>query len=606
MKLKKLSIKGLKCYEDSGEIPFHNLTVFIGENDAGKSTIFDAIEIILNNKNPGDEDFRDDADAIQIELTLTPSSENVDISKFILDGELKIRRIIPKSESSKYFCYLEVYSDNELNNYNDLNAPELKALLERYGIDRKSNQAERKGAVEDYLKRHELPKTRIWQEIRYNSIVNHLPIFQRFSSSDYGNPEGIIRKTLEIVYRNSFYEKDEDGNEVLKESFQGLKRNITSDLDNKLENQLLGHIKKYKPEIDIIKGNYNIDFSRGLSFFGLNIIDASGKEKSISQIGEGSKKKIFLSILEWDAEINATADSNRFLIRGYDEPDSNLHYDAQRKMFYVIRDLAEDESLNIQSIICTHSLTMIDRAPANNINHVLRNEVEEKSRILYLDTDESEDIRQFLSKISEISGIKNSSIFYEKCFLLVEGESEQNAIPILYKTFTKKDLIEDGIVLINLQTNGQWSNALKFLHKNKKDCTILLLDKDTQFPNSKNQVTLSKLREVGFDDDFLENHCFFIGAKEFEDVFTNIQLKNTCTRAFVKDDESEWTINDFESIRNSVKFSKDLRRLISTLCKRNIGKPEIASEIAFDLTKEEIENIEILKNAFMKIQSIIE
>ena len=52
MRLKELIIKGLQCYNDSGKIPFHNLTVFIGENDAGKSTVFDALDFLLNNKMP--------------------------------------------------------------------------------------------------------------------------------------------------------------------------------------------------------------------------------------------------------------------------------------------------------------------------------------------------------------------------------------------------------------------------------------------------------------------------------------------------------------------------------------------------------------------------
>lgn len=607
MKISELAIKGFKCYEDSGNIPFHDLTVFIGENDAGKSSVFDALDIILGNKNPKVEDFRDDNEEVEIKMILIPSVINDENEQFILDGKITILRKISKTFVSQYYCHLDSFVDDNLNNYNHLSATNLKLLLEKYSLSRQPNQEARKLAICNFISENtELPKDNNWLEIRYNDIAKFLPMFQRFSSSDYGNPENIIRKTLDIVYRTAFYESDEDGNEILKPSFVDLKSNITSDLNNKLENQLLTHIKKYKPEINSIKGNYNIEFSRGLSFSGLNVIDVSGKEKSITQIGEGSKKKIFLSILEWDAEINLIKDSNKHLIRGYDEPDSNLHYDAQRKMFYVIRDLAEDPTSNIQSVICTHSLTMIDRAPAKSINHVLRNEIEEKSKITFLQTDDSDDIKDFLNQISEISGIKNSSIFYEKCFLLVEGESEQNAIPILYKKYVKRDLIEDGIVLINLQTNGQWNNALKFLQKNKKECTVLLLDTDTQFPTSKNQVTLPKLQEIGFDSDFLNNNCFFIGTKEFEDVFSDSQLKRTSDRAFTKDDNSPWAESEFQSIRSDDKFSKSLKRLISTACKTNIGKPKIASEIANDLAREEIENINVLRLFFEKVTSIIE
>ena len=185
-----------------------------------------------------------------------------------------------------------------------------------------------------------------------------------------------------------------------------------------------------------------------------------------------SKKKVFLSILEWDAEINIDSESRRNIIRGYDEPDAHLHYHAQREMFYIIKDLAEAEDSNIQSIICTHALTMIDRAPAKCINHIIKNN--NSSSVNFLTTDEDVDISEFLNQVSEISGFKNTNIFYEKCFLLVEGEGEENALPIMYKKCIGKSLIEDGIILINLQTNGQWSNALKFLNINKKSINSII------------------------------------------------------------------------------------------------------------------------------------
>ena len=128
----------------------------------------------------------------------------------------------------------------------------------------------------------------------------------------------------------------------------------------------------------------------------------------------------------------------------------------------MIQSLAENPESNMQSIICTHALTMIDRAPARTINHVIKNI--DESTISFLATDDDIDIIDFLNNVSQISGLKNTNIFYEKCFLLVEGEGEENALPIMYKTCYGKSLIESGVVLINLQTNGQWSNALKFLN----------------------------------------------------------------------------------------------------------------------------------------------
>ena len=612
MKLQSIRIKGLKCYEDSKVIPFHDITVFIGENDAGKSTILDALDFLINNKTPRnseneiDSDFRTDCDNIELTAVFSLKKINSEIKKFTINDEVKIRKIFSKDGLYKIEVYAQVFKDDDLNDFESMNVVALKKLLKKIKVEDKSSQPERKDAVKNYIKENsELPKSSEWREVKISEISNFLPIFQRYASSDYKNPETLIKKTLDNVYRSSFYEEDENGEERLKGHYSDLQKEIKDDIDKKVEDELLVHIKKYKPEINNLKADCIIDFANGLSFSGLNIKDASGKSKSLNQIGEGSKKKIFLSILEWDSELNLDTESGRNIIRGYDEPDANLHYDAQRKMFYVINDLAKKEESNIQAIICTHSLTMIDRAPAKCINHVIGNESTDESTVEYLESDEESDISEFINQISEISGIKNSSIFYEKCFLLVEGESEQNALPIMYRKYTSRSLSEDGIILINLQTNGQWNNALKFLHAKKENCTVLLLDKDTQFETSVNQVTKPKLEQIGFSADFLTKKCFFVGKKEFEDVIPDEQYIVVCNNNFPKKNGNLWTSNDFLKKRLDNKFSESLKDLITDEHGEYIGKPKIAFAVAETLNKAEIEKIVVIKKLFDEIQKII-
>lgn len=603
LKLDSIEIKGLKCYEESGVIPFHDLTVFIGENDAGKSTIFDALEYFLENRQPPFDYYREGVDNIEIICDFKVDSEIEELKNYVINSTIKIKKIFNKEGTSKIEVMGKVFVDDDLNRYGDMNAGELKALLERLGLETQPNQALRSESISTYVLDNNPEKENKYTEIRWAQIAKLLPIFQRYASSDYGNPTSLIRKTLDLVYRESFYEKDAEGNEHLKSNFSTLQGEIEQSLNTKLETQLLEHIKKYKPEINNISGNYDIDFSRGLSFSGLNVKDNTGRNVTLDQMGDGSKKKIFLSILEWDSEISMEAETTRNVIRAYDEPDAHLHYHAQREMFYIIRDLAEDNESHIQSIICTHALTMIDRAPAKCINHVVNKN--DKSKVDFLRTDEDTDIEDFLSQISEVSGFKNSNIFYEKCFLLVEGEGEQNALPIMYKKCQGRSLHEDGVVLINLQTNGQWSNALKFLNANKKDCTVLFLDSDTQDDTSNCRVTKEKLEDIGFNEIYLENHCFFIGDKEFEDVFNNSQYTHICNQSFQKDNGVAWEEANFLTIRNDDKFSESLKKLLSRECKRRIGKPEISLEIAKDLTREDILEIEPIKKLFQKIENII-
>ena len=45
MKLKTVKIKNFRGFKDEIIIPFENLTAFIGKNDAGKSTILEALVV---------------------------------------------------------------------------------------------------------------------------------------------------------------------------------------------------------------------------------------------------------------------------------------------------------------------------------------------------------------------------------------------------------------------------------------------------------------------------------------------------------------------------------------------------------------------------------
>lgn len=603
LKLNTLKLTGFKCYNNSGIIPFHDLTVVIGENDSGKSTIYDALDYFLNNKPMQEDDYRDGCDTTEIIGTLNVPEEIDELSNYILNGSMTIKKTFRRTGISTIEVECQVYQDNDLNIYESMNAPDLQGLLTRLDIPSERNQELRKEAVKNYLETNALPMENRFVEIRWNQINSFLPIFQRYSSSDYGNPTSLIKKTLDIVYRESFYERNENNEYVLKSDFSTIKNNIETSLNEQLETQLLSHIQQYKPEIQSVRGNYDIDFARGLNFSGLTIEDGTGTRKTLEQLGDGTKKKVFLSILEWDSEVNMSSDNEHSIIRAYDEPDAHLHYGAQREMFYKIRDLAEDVDNNIQSIICTHALTMIDRASARCINHVVR--TENQSTVKYLEGWDDSDIRDFLNQIAEVSGLRNSHIFYERCFLLVEGEGEENALPVMYKTVTGRSLIEDGIVLINLQTNGQWSNALKFLNSNRKEQTVLFLDTDTQYTTSNARVTKEKLQEVGFDDGFLTQNCFFIGTKEFEDVFADAQYTNLCNQKFIKHDETPWFESDFYNLRGDEKFSESLRILLSSTCRRSIGKPEISLELAKSLSSQEILAVSAIRELFDKIETLI-
>ena len=83
-------------------------------------------------------------------------------------------------------------------------------------------------------------------------------------------------------------------------------------------------------------------------------------------------------------------------------------------------------------------------------------------------------------------GITNSLIFYERCYVLIEGETEENALPILYRKQYGRSILEDGIRIINVNGNGAVKEFLKLLSRNRKRMTIVLVDADTKGQGQRN------------------------------------------------------------------------------------------------------------------------
>ncbi len=48
MKIKKIRLNNFRIYQEETTIDFKDLTVFVGKNDIGKSTILEALDIFFN------------------------------------------------------------------------------------------------------------------------------------------------------------------------------------------------------------------------------------------------------------------------------------------------------------------------------------------------------------------------------------------------------------------------------------------------------------------------------------------------------------------------------------------------------------------------------
>lgn len=617
MKLRSIRLQNFECFKDSREIPIYNMTIIIGENDSGKSSLLRAIEYFLNNKLIDTSMFheineeRENLCTFEFVFEIRDGqAQNIPRewivgSKTTLSKEFRLDNANMVSSETKIQRYL--FDRASLNDIPAIKADELKKIFKEFNLEY-TTVDEAKVKLVEYVQTNfdDLPKNLGFCPIRWSEVANHLPLYESYNSSAYGNPLGLVQNTLASIYRSFFYESDEEGNENLKTELKTKKEEIKAELNKKIERELKRKVKSIINKVKSISGDFTIDFSSGFQLSNI-LLNYGAGNRPINSVGEGSKKRLFLAITEWDREVRSK-EPHRPVVRGYDEPDASLHYSAQKEIFYTLQKLAEDKKAQAQVVICTHSLSMVDRAPARIINHIVHKDG--ISEVDYLEGLEEADIKEFLDSISEISGIKNSSLFFERCFLIVEGHTEQNALPSIYQKKKGKTLTEDGVVLINLRSNACWDSFLKLLNKNKSDATVLFLDKDTQSDSSK-RVTPDKLRQIGFSDNFMKENVIFVGSKEFEDAFPNDVICRCLNSYWPKMIAETWTLEEIETIRASDKFSDALKGMVESYRANNnvtyehFRKPEYGKRVAETINEDEIDSITEISDLLDKLDEIV-
>lgn len=618
MKLKSIRLRNFCCFADSGIMPIHDMTIFIGENDSGKSSILKALSIFFDKKTITIEEFRKVSEKYrkkcEIELVFSVEDENnlTNFYQYIIQKKIRIKKVFKLTGTNnkiteQLLVKKYVFTKKELNSVRDLKSAELKKICSEFNL-KYTTVDETKTQILDYIRQNftSLHKKPEYFEEKWSLIAPILPAFDLYDSSDYKNPTNMVQKTLEKVYRGYFYEYD--GNmEKLKPDFKLKKTEIEENLNKKIEDDLKLKIQGLIKTVKKVSGKFSIDFAKGFNLKTL-MIDKGKGENPLSNIGDGSKKRLFLVISEWDKDVSGEQKNRQREIRCYDEPDASLHYKAQKDMFYSLEGRSKDKNEKMQVIICTHSIAMVDRAPPRIINHINYNDC--LSSISYLKGDDDKEIKDFLDSISEISGIRNSSLFFERCFLIVEGETEYNFFPTAYKKIAGKSLSEDGIVIVNLKGNSAWQPFLKLLHKNKSNATVLLLDSDSRNSNETN-VTERKLMEIGFPQTFIDDNVFFIGETEFEDEFSNEQICRCLNKYWKKETGSEWIEQEIQDLRNEEKFSNALKNMLDEYRQYHnanydrFGKPEFGKKLAVELTAEEIMAIETFNGLITKLKNIV-
>ena len=431
MKLETVKIKNFRGYQTETVIPISNLTAFIGKNDAGKSSILEALEIFFNNSlvNCEKNDLNITADNNKIEISCVfsdfPDELIIDAanptsleSEHLLNAEnkLEIKKEFPATAAKPKEKIYIICNHPSVANCNDLltlKKAELKQRATALGIPAENyngnvNSSIRQ-AIRDSFENLELQETDLLVDKEdtkkvYDSLKTYLPLYALFQSDRQSKDD------------------DKEVTDPMKIAIQQALSELTVELDHIKEqvrikavdtaNRTLAKLKEMSPDlanelIPEFKTEPKFD-----SQFKLTI--KSEEDIPINKRGSGIRRLILLNFFRAEAERLRAQNQGNQIIFAFEEPETSQHPDHQEMLIQAFKELSNTG--NSQIIITTHTPALGGLLPLESLRFIQKTG---NDRTVELGT---EDV---FEKIAETLGVladpisKNAS-----AILLLEGKSD--------------------------------------------------------------------------------------------------------------------------------------------------------------------------------------
>lgn len=501
------------------------MTVLTGENDGGKTTVLDAVAFLLDGTSP----------SLAERTHGVGEDEPIEVEGLFVYGEdedqrLRVRSVLEPEQGPAREILNKVHREFGAAPA-DLTLNDLRSKMKAIGIDmpRGSAKAPFVEAAEEWVRnRPEAELEDVWRRAVPDEL-ERLPSLTRFESVRAPSPRSDIQSVVQKEAQRLL--QDERYVSRLTDLSEELDRDAQRALD-RIREKVLEHC----PDLEDVVISGSFDFARP----GLNLeirVRRAGQAVDLDQEGEGRKRKITLAIHEANLGILEDETAAKSEMITYDEPDTHLDYASQRQLFNILERQAGLET--VQLIVATHSLNFIDRVPLRSVVH-LRLDDDVRTQVELLHSDEHENELRFLESVGAGLGLRNSVLLDERIFLVVEGETEEGAIPAMFPLATGRSLTSAGVTLLNTRGSGSVRQIVDLVRREWGRRVILLADEDQR----------EKVEKWGESLFLTEgDDLFFIGTKEFEDAFSDETWLAVLREQFALEDEEDWTLEEVQQAR---------------------------------------------------------
>lgn len=379
MKITKIKLKNFRGYREEVEVELDDLTTFVGENDVGKSTILEALDIFLEGGivkfDANDISVQSEGDeGAESQITLIfgkdlPKQILIDVDNLTTlqdecllnkNGELEIIKRYGKKSKPSVFIRAFYPSHEKCRGLLGQKNSDLKKLVDEEGIAcaNKSKNAELRKAIMRHYDESgreemeiELDKEdakRVWGQIE-----NHLPLFFLFQSDRAYNDKEVqdpMKMAIQaILGENEIASRLEEVAGYVRDKLEKMTENIRAELDD-INPEINKTLNPVIPEAGELKW---VDVFKQISITGDENIP-------VSKRGSGVKRMILLSFLKAEAKKKyeeQKGQDGRGVVYAIEEPETFQHQKYQDILIRALTELSKAE--RHQVCLTTHSPSVV-------------------------------------------------------------------------------------------------------------------------------------------------------------------------------------------------------------------------------------------------------
>lgn len=379
MKIKKIRLENFRGYENETTIELGNLSVFVGKNDIGKSSILEALDIFFNEnkgvikidkddinkkcKNSGNAEIKISVVFEELPATLTIDATNPTTlaDEFLLqaDGTLEIVKYYPSAGKEKIFIKANHPTNHGCSDLLLKKNSDLKKLLtaDIECADKTKNAVIRKSMWSHYsddlqLQEIEIEISKLDAKNTWEQLKNYMPLYSLFQS-DRKNSDGDseVQNPMKLAVQEIL--KDAE----LKASLDKVAEEVEKKL-NEVATKTLEKLNEMNPEIaeSLTPIIPSPDSLKWLDVF-KSVSIACDDDIPINKRGSGVKRLVLLNFFRAEAERRKREENIPSVIYAIEEPETSQHPSHQRKLIEAFVELSNAD--NTQVIMTTHSPAIV-------------------------------------------------------------------------------------------------------------------------------------------------------------------------------------------------------------------------------------------------------